>query len=324
MMKRIMLLLALLLIFPVIALGETEVLPTSASVPATETAVPTATPAPTPVPTPTPIPVLVDWINTTDHPDFAFAEDAPLLEVFFPQIHDCDAILLRYGGETLLVDCCTRGQAVRVADMCKQLGIDHIDRLVNTHPHEDHIGGLRNLDDRIPVDELWICFPKDYNKYMKAAVQSANWREIELKHYGDGDVLTLGDVKIEVWKLDGTPSQLNDCSAQLFVTFGERTMLLAADVTYSGQVRYVETKGDALDADILKYPHHGLDALYDPYAEAVSPLFTVVTNNARSTNGRYYIRNRKIPAAWTVPDFVYLATDGRTWLCDRIKSHIEY
>ena len=74
-------------------------------------------------------PVIIDRINDPSAGEgFAFAEDAPLLEVIFPQILNCDAILLRCGGEVWLVDCATQGQARRIINMCRQLGITRIDR----------------------------------------------------------------------------------------------------------------------------------------------------------------------------------------------------
>ena len=271
------------------------------------------------------VPVLLDRINAPETAaDFAFTEDAPLLEVIFPQILNCDAILLRCGGETMLVDCATQGQAKRIINMCKQLGVTRIDRVVNTHPHEDHIGGLRDLLKEVEVGELWICFPEDYNSHMTKAVSWAQKAGVPVVHYADGDVLTLGGATIEVWKLEGKSNELNDCSAQFYVTFGERTLLMAADLEKTGQARYVEMKGEALDAEVLKYPHHGLERLTDEYAEAVSPLYFVVTNNQRSTDGKKYITRSGIPCAWTVPGFVTLTTDGTTWLVDRIPSEVKY
>lgn len=270
-------------------------------------------------------PVLVDRINSPEeHADFAFPEGTPLFEVLCPQILNCDAVLLRFGEETMLVDCATQGQAQRILDMCAQLNITHIDKVVNTHPHEDHLGGFRDLIKVVDVDELWLCFPADYNEHSTAAVGWADKAGIPVHYYEDGDVFTLGGATIEVWKKEGTKSELNDCSAQFLVTYGERTMLMAADLEKSGQKDYVAWKGDALDADILKYPHHGLEKLVADYADAVSPLFMFVTNNQRDTEGRRYIRNSGVPYAYTVPGFVYLTTDGQTWIADRIVSVKKY
>lgn len=270
-------------------------------------------------------PVLIDRMGDPEAgADFAFAEDAPLLEIIFPQIRDCEAIVLRCGGEVVLIDCATKGQAVRIINMCRQLGITRFDRVINTHPHEDHIGGFQNLIKEVEVGELWICFPPNYNEHMVKAVSCAERAGIPVVTYGDGDVLTIGGATVQVWKLEGRIGEMNDCSAQLHVTFGERTILLAADLERTGQARYVEWKGAALDADVLKYPHHGLEPLNDDYFAAVSPLYIMVTNNQRTTDGKRYILRSGIPCAWTVPGFITVTTDGKTWVAERIPSDIKY
>ncbi len=272
-------------------------------------------------------PVLVDRINKPDeYADFAFAEGAPLFEVIFPQHLNCDTAFLRFGEETMLVDCATQGQAQRIIAMCEQLGITRIDRVVNTHPHEDHIGGFRDVIKEIEVGELWICFPEDVNSHMKKAVKQAQNEGIPIKNYADGDTFTLGAATIEVWKLEGKTSDMNNCSAQMKVTYGERTFLMAADLQQDGQKKYVELKGDALDADILKYPHHGIEVLREDYLAAVSPLFLVITNNHRQTAGWKWIHSAKntIPYAYTVPDLVYLTTDGTTWIAQKLPSDVKY
>ena len=56
----------------------------------------------------------------------------------------------------------------------------------------------------------------------------------------------------------------------------------------------------------------------------VSPLYFVVTNNQRSTDGKKFITRSGIPCAWTVPGFVTLTTDGATWLVDHVESEVKY
>ena len=272
-------------------------------------------------------PVLINRVDDLDaHADFAFADGAPLLEVVFPQMVDCDAILLRCGGEVILVDSCKQAYSERIIDMCRQLGITRIDKVINTHPHEDHIGGFKDVIKEIEVGEFWICFPEDYNNHMTAAVKAANRAGIPVKTYADGDVFTLGGATIQVWKMEGTKGQMNDCSAQMMVRFGNRTFLMAADLQGDGQKWLVETHGDELDADILKYPHHGIEVLREDYMAAVSPLFLVITNNHRQTAGWKWIHGDKntIPYAYTVPNLVHLTTDGTTWIVEKIPSAVKY
>ena len=267
-------------------------------------------------------PVLVNRVDDTEaFSGFAFAEDAQLLEVVFPQMLDCDAVLLRCGGETILVDACKKAYAERIVNMCSR-----IDRVYNTHPHEDHIGGFREIIKEIEIGELWICFPEGYNNHMKLAVNAAKKAGIPVHTYADGDTFTVGGAVVEVWKLEGKSSEMNDCSAQMKVTFGGRTMLLAADLQQNGQQKMVELHGEALDADILKYPHHGIEVLREDYMKAVSPLFMVITNNHRQTAGWKWIHSGQntIPYAYTVPNLVHLVTDGTTWIAEKIPSAVKY
>ena len=76
--------------------------------------------------------------------------------------------------------------------------------------------------------------------------------------------------------------------------------------------------------DVLKYPHHGLQALTPEYRAAVSPELAIVTCNQRETDGKKYIRRTALDTVWTVPGFVHLMTDGEMWVCDRIMSDVKY
>lgn len=270
---------------------------------------------------------VINHINfPEDEPDFAFAEDADILEIIFPQILDCDAAYLSCGGETMLLDCATQGQAKRILNMFRQMGITHVDRVVNTHPHADHLNGFAEIIKEITVDELWLCFPAEETKHSQNAITVAERAGIPVKYFAEGDVLTLGTATMQVWMLDRPEyTRLNDRSAQILLTYGDRKMMFAADLEQHGQNGLVEKVGaEALDADILKYPHHGLQALTASYQAAVSPELCIITCNQRTTDGKTYVKRNGIDTVWTVPGFVHLTTDGQTWLCDLIVSDVKY
>ena len=270
---------------------------------------------------------VINRINAPDvSADFAFAADAELLEIIFPQILDCDAAFLRCGGETMLIDCATSGQAQRILNMFKQLGITHVDKIVNTHPHADHIGGFAELIKEITVDELWLCFPAEETVHCANAMKAAERAGVTVRMFGDGDTLTLGTATMQVWMLDKPEyTRLNDRSAQIMLTFGQRKMLFSADLEQKGQNGLIKKVGaEMLKADVLKYPHHGLQGLTPEYRAAVSPELAIVTCNQRETEGKKYIRRTALDTVWTVPGFIHLTTDGEMWVCDRIVSDVKY
>src|SRR5207237_5645158 len=64
---------------------------------------------------------------------------AQQLEIRFLDVGQGDAIVIREGGKTALVD---SGRSAKVVVQLEALGIDTIDLLVASHNHADHIGGM--------------------------------------------------------------------------------------------------------------------------------------------------------------------------------------
>lgn len=77
-----------------------------------------------------------------------------------------DAITLRYGplgtGEqrVVVVDGGYRADGERLVDFIPRVyGTRTVDLVVSTHPHEDHVSGLRPIVESLDVRELWIHRP---------------------------------------------------------------------------------------------------------------------------------------------------------------------
>lgn len=268
-------------------------------------------------------PIIVDRIHSPEvEADFAFEQDAELLEIVFPQILNCDAALLRCGGETMLIDCATAQQAQRVINLLEQMGVTELDSVVNTHPHYDHLQGLELIAQAVTVRELRICFEEDSTQHMATAMEVCEKYGITVTHFSDGDQMTLGDAVIDVWLKGDDSWDLNNRSAQMRVQYGERTALFTADMESKLQNRILEViPAELLDIDVLKYPHHGLAAVSKEYLAATTPLFAVITNNGGKTSrsARAALNSAKVPFAITVPGYVALFTDGETWLVQRLE-----
>lgn len=265
-------------------------------------------------------PVLVSRVDDPAAP-WPFAGDAELLEVWFPQMINCDAALIRCGGEDVLIDCCSKAYAKRLLILLDGLGISEIRTIYNTHPHHDHLLGFAQVADHVHVGELAVCFPEDETDRMVEAVAEAAARQIPVTHFADGDVLRVGGAEIAVFLKGEDDWGLNDRSAMMRLEYGWRSMLFTADMQKQALTRAVEAVDPALlKADIMKYPHHGLTLLTDAFAQAVSPLLCIVTNNTRPSDALYRLRLRHIPYIITSRGYTHLVTDGVTWLVEIIPA----
>jgi len=201
--------------------------------------------------------------------------------------------------------------------------IQKIDALYNSHPHHDHLGGFDALTDRYQLGAVYICFHEYYTDTMQAMVKAAKKKNIEIRHFDDGDTFAIGDATLVCWMKSDPDWDVNNQSSIMKLTFGERSILFTADAPEREMARYasVLTNGE-LKSDIIKFPHHGLTPLQRAFGDAVSPIFSILTgyNNERTEKSVYDIKLRGAYSYSTTAGSLHLVTDGSVWYAERIIS----
>ena len=279
---------------------------------------------PTPAPTAPPPDVVVNNAHIPeDNPDFCFPKDARLFEIWFPNIRDADEAILMYDGQVWMIDCGDERAATRGAALLKQLGIEKVDILFNTHLHHDHINGLAITHEAAKVGEVRICFSPDLTESGLRLLRVTEERNIPVKEYKDGGVFTMGNGAVKLLFLKNSESWLdmNNQSAQTLITYGERSILFMADMETPGQKAMIDRIGGGLlKCDVVKYPHHAKHDMYTPFYEAMDAKLAIVTSvEGRGDAGQLAIDYRGLPAVYTASSssFTHLVTDGHYWLCEK-------
>jgi competence protein ComEC len=134
-----------------------------------------------------------------------------------------------------------------------------LDYVVNTHPHEDHIGGLRFILRHFGVRAYMGPAGPEAQPSMKHITDILRERHIPSVHLTAGDVLPLpSGPGISVLTPSGTASQdnLNDASLVLKMTLGDRSFLFTGDIGEDMEKAMV-LLGAPLRSSVLKVPHHG-------------------------------------------------------------------
>lgn len=270
------------------------------------------------------MPTVVDRFTDPDAwPDFSFPDHSGRLEVIFPNTVNADCTILRAGDRVWMVDCGTAYYADRVVEAMRLFGIDHIDCVINSHPHPDHLEALDIISDAVPVGELMICFPEDYNEYMVEAVSVCRRENIRVTSYQDGSAWEDGGVRFSARRLDDKDLDDNNKSAVIRVQYGARSLLITADIGRRTQYRMAQASDPSfLKSDILRYPHHGKEPMNDLMYDLIQPAFVVVSNaKSKFYKGCYYLDCKHVPTAYTNVSYIYLETDGKTWLAEKRESY---
>jgi competence protein ComEC len=201
----------------------------------------------------------------------------PTLTAIFLDVGQGDAALVRSpGGATILIDAGPDEDQV-AADLAR-LGVRRIDLAVATHAHADHVGGFPAVLARYPVSLLLDpgC-PGDSPIYARF-LTSVEYEGVRMQHPRGGDSFTVGDLAVEVLGLDrcAHTDNPNDDSIVLRVSLGEDSILFPGDAEVPSQQDLLEDH-DAIEADVLKVPHHGGDTSDPEFLEATAAAVAVVS-----------------------------------------------
>jgi len=205
------------------------------------------------------------------------------LELAVLDVGQGDALLLTTpGGKRVLVDGGPSG-----IETARELSsrLAHWERGIHavllTHPQQDHLGGLPEVLDRYKVASVYQNGMTNPTEGFAAFASRADGSRMLAR----GDSFELDGVIFDVlWPpADQQPSELNDSSLVLRVSYGDTRMLLAGDIERSAQSMLAEI--DELSADVLKVPHHGAATSTGAFFQAVSPGLALISVGADNPFG---------------------------------------
>lgn len=210
------------------------------------------------------------------------ALDDTLLTVVFLDVGQGDAILLRAEeGQTWLIDGGPdEGGAVVPAVVTRlwEIGVDTIDVVLLSHPHEDHVGGLAEVIGRFRVGRLLDPGLEFYSPAYEALLRAALEQSVDYSIVDSGDVFEASShVRIDAIRRDPATSgayDVNELGVVLLVTCGDFSMLLTGDI---GEETERHIFDDVGAVGVLKVPHHGShSSAFEPFMRRLRPQYSVI------------------------------------------------
>jgi competence protein ComEC len=244
------------------------------------TLMPEATPTPEPTPAATPSPP-----GETPTPSPPLPSPTPTtFTAHFIDVGQGDAILIEANGTVILVD---GGDAsANVEDYLQAQGIQDIDLMVATHPHEDYIRGLIDVLVLYDVHEVWTSGATHASQTYQNFAAYVTDEGATKRDVSRGYSAQMGALEIDV--LHPRPpltGNLNQDSLILHVSCGQLDVLLTGHATTGSEARMLAA-GVLGDVEVFKVGHHGSDTSTSAdFLSAITPEDAVISVGTGNTYG---------------------------------------
>jgi competence protein ComEC len=199
------------------------------------------------------------------------------LQVYFIDVGQGDAEILRYGNSTMLIDAGTNASTNSLISDIRSLGINRFDFVVATHPHEDHIGGLDAVIDQFPIDKIIMPKVAANTNTFEEVLKSIHNEGLTVTAPVSGSSFNLGPAVCSIIAPNSQKyEELNNYSIVIRVVHGNNSFLFPGDAQVATQEEMLSL-GYSLKSDVLKIAHHGSESSNSlKFLGAVSPRYAVI------------------------------------------------
>ncbi len=214
--------------------------------------------------------------------------NVPVMTVSFLDVGQGDSAFIRFpGGKTALIDAGEAKSADAVLASIEESGTSKIDYVIATHPHADHIGGMRQVIERFDIGEIYIPRVSHNSKTYEKLLLAIQDKGLSI-HTARAGVTFEAEPGITVdfvAPCSEKYDEKNDYSAVVRLTYQQVSFLLTGDAETTSENEMLQS-GAELSATVLKVGHHGSKTSSGTeFLKAVNPKWAVISVGADNSYG---------------------------------------
>ena len=228
-----------------------------------------------PITEPTTAPTTEPTTAPTTEP--TVAPENSTFEIHFIDVGQADAALVLCDGKAMLIDGGNAEDSSLLYTYLKNHNISHLDYVIGTHAHEDHIGGLAGALNYASVGTAYCPATSYDTKAFGNFVKALDKHGVSITVPSTGDSFTLGSAACTILAVNTDSSDPNNTSIVLRIVYGDTSFLFTGDAE-----RVVEqailNRGANINSTVLKVGHHGSESSTSyVWLREIMPQYAVIS-----------------------------------------------
>ena len=238
-------------------------------------------------------------------------------------VGNADSILFTNGEKHVLIDAGERGDGQIVLDYLNARSITHLDYVIATHFHADHIGGMTDVINGIEIDKFLLSYMAEEDTpttkvYLNMLTALAD-KQVEVVEVKPRDTFTVDDMLLTVLAPLEINDEINNQSVVCRITCDQINFLLMGDAETDSEELILDSNQE-ISADVIKLGHHGSStSSHKAFLEKVNPTYSVMTCGEGNSHGHPHEETLALVEEMALQNYrsdqcgtIVFTTDGKT------------
>lgn len=208
--------------------------------------------------------------------------------IHFFDVGEGDSTLVECDGHYMLIDGGNPGTSSFLYSYLENHEIKHLDYMVCTHAHEDHVGGLAGALNYATVGTVYAPIIEYDTRAFQSFVKYVHKQGKSITIPKAGDMVSLGNARVEIIgpvDVSMAADNENNSSIVLRIIYGDTSFLITGDAEAEEEESILDAGYD-VKSTVLRIGHHGSStSTSDAFIKAVKPDCCVISVGAGNQYG---------------------------------------
>lgn len=206
-------------------------------------------------------------------------------EVHYIDVGQADAALVLCDGQAMLIDGGNAEDSNLIYAYLKKLSLEHLDYIVCTHAHEDHVGGLAGALNYATVDVAFSPVTSYDTKAFGNFTTYLSKQDVSITVPKAGDSFALGSSTVSILGPINSSNDPNNTSIVMRIVYGDTSFLFTGDAEREEE-QDILNAGYTLDSTVLKVGHHGSETSTSyVFLREIMPEYAVISVGTGNSYG---------------------------------------